>query len=190
MGDTFENDIVTVLFVVLLWQFVGKEKENVILEKHGAGIYMKSDRFKSYSSTISICLLKSGLLWKLTETSIDKKVQWTLGTFHQNHMLGTDYSPVVRNPPSSAGLVGLTPGGGTKIPHVMHLIYMSMAWWNSEGQGEKPTDNYFITCRHLSVFEWNWPFPKDPWSSGQTQLYFCFSFMIWFFPTSPHHKLK
>lgn len=61
MGDTFENDIVTILFVVSLGQFVGKEKENVILKKLGAGIYMKSGRFNSYSSTVSICLLKSGL---------------------------------------------------------------------------------------------------------------------------------
>ena len=28
-------------------------------------------------------------------------------------------SPVVKNPPSNAGVMGLTPGWGTKIPHAV-----------------------------------------------------------------------
>ena len=34
-------------------------------------------------------------------------------------MWGFPGSPVVRNLPSSAGDVGLIPGGGTKIPHTL-----------------------------------------------------------------------
>ena len=35
--------------------------------------------------------------------------------------------PVVKNPPSNAGDVGSTPGGGTKIPHAMGQLSLCTA---------------------------------------------------------------